>query len=422
MPARAFTFLVGLCLATIASLPVAGSEAVGDEPPKVEAYVAPGELGEVAGPDVLITAAENGRELYVFFPDSGEVQRYTEKGRTWGDPIPLRRELLRHDITFVRMDEADGRLVLSGNTGVAVFAADDGELLSQHRIFQPGDSAALPGGDFALSLTNLPHPAREGSFLARGSFGDEVPRLAIYDDDGDVAAKALIESEETTANDAVARSLRVAWGGDRVWAGELGSYQIFSFDRDLDLHDEIRDPELAWVSEAEMVAAASTDDEAESQDAADEESDAELGPEHYDESPGRDLASASAAPPPPTRVSISVEPVLADLDWGSEPGRLYVLLERESFGGNFQMDVLDPLMGEVRRSSVVIPDGADQALKQVTVGYRWVWLRGYVEGAPILRVDREALERGLGMELASSLGGVVEEENVAVTVGEEDSE
>ena len=45
--------------------------------------------------------------------------------------------------------------------------------------------SSLPRFTFMVvaSLTNLPFPGRPGQFVGRRSFGDEVPRIAVYDDD-----------------------------------------------------------------------------------------------------------------------------------------------------------------------------------------------------------------------------------------------
>jgi len=382
-------FLIVVCSFLIAWPSLGESEVREPAIPKIVAERAPGELASVRARDVLIAAGDKGRELYVYSPKTGEVQRYTEKGDAWGDPVPLHRDLLHPGMTFIRMDVSGGRLALSGSAGFAVFAADDGELIAQNRIFQPGDVAALPGGDFALSLTNLPHPLRKGAFLARGAFGDEVPRLAIYDDDGEVTAKALLESEERSPSGAVARALRVTWGERRLWAGEVGSYRIAAFDRDLDPRELLHDPGLDFQPTPLRSGAGG------------EES---APPDREVPNPGRDLGGEQRKPKPPVKTQIHVKPVMVDLDWGESPGRLYVLLDPASFGGRIQIDLFDPVMAEVRRSTIVLPDGVDQTLTQMTVGSRFVWLRGYVDGSPILRVDRTLLDQGTVVKMTGAPG------------------
>ena len=234
--------------------------------PPITAELAPDELAAIVAKDALIATADKGRELWVYLPEAAVVQRFTEKGSSWGDPIPLRIEALRHPITFIRMDINGNDIALSGHTGVAVFSARDGSLRGQRRIFQPSDVAALGAGRYALALTNVPHPVRKGSFLGRRSFGDDVPRVVVYDDDGDMEAKGLIEGEAEHPLRATARSLRLAWGDKVLWAGEIGSYRLLKLAPDLELQDQLHDPELDFTP---PVAEEASDDEQEN-DAADE--------------------------------------------------------------------------------------------------------------------------------------------------------
>lgn len=374
-------------LALLLALPASARE---PELPRLTAEVAPGELGEVEGKDVLIAADGSGREIFVYFPENTSIQRYTEKGRTWGDPIPLRVDALRHPITFIRMDAGGGRLALSGHAGLALFSARDGSLLAQHRVFQVGDVALLPNGDYAAALTNLPHPARQGSFVGRRSFADEVPRVVVYDGDGAISQKGLFEGSEGNADPsrAMARALRLSWGGDSLWAGEVGNYRVIELDRKLEQLDQVHDPEWdyqAIVAEDDTVPA--TEDRDSSATVPSDEVTKRV------RSPGRDLARQKK-PSAPSRIAIEYDPIVVDLDWGPKPGQVYWLLDRESFRGSYSIDRLDPTTGEVRRTALEMPGGFEGSPSQITVGARYVWLRGYGQDSPVLRVDRSLLDEG----------------------------
>lgn len=366
---------------------------------KARVEIAPGELAELEkAKDILIAASDNGREIFVYLPKSSTVRRFTENGQAWGDPISLKKEMLRHRIDFIRMDSSDGRLALLGHTGTAVFSDREGHLLAQHRVFQPSDVAILPGGEYAVALMNVPNPTREGSFLGRRSFGSEVPRLVIYDEDNDIAESGLLEGERKgETGRAVARSLRLSWGGDSLWAGEVGNYRVLELNGDLRLLDHLHDPELDYVS---SVLESSPDPEGASDGKrAEGEEEIKEGDGTGFRAPGRDLASQEPRDPP-TRLDARYEPVLVDLDWGPKPGRVYGLLDRGGFDGIYQVDQIDPVTGEVRRTAILLPEGFDGVLSQVASGARYLWLRGYSEDSPIFRLDRTLLENGELLDLS----------------------
>ncbi len=387
-------FVWSLAVFWLAASSLSAVEKAGTSVPRIAAELAPEELAAIVAKDALIATGDKGRELFVYLPELAVVQRYTEKGQSWGDPVPLRLEALEHPITLIRMSFSDGYIAFSGHTGAAVFSARDGSLRSQQRIFQPSDVAALPRGDFALALTNVPNPVHKGTFLARRSFGDEVPRVVIYDDDGDIVARGLIENEMEHPLPATARSLRLTWGDNALWAGELGSYRIIKLAPDLELEDQLHDSELDFTLPAAEEATVEVEQDSDTAAAEPAGSDPKLP------TPGRDLAKRPESRAL-TRISARLDrPVMVDLDWGLNPGQLYWLLDRRAFKGIYQMDVFDPGTNEVRRTAFTLPEGLDGTLTQVAVGARYVWLRGYTEGSPLFRLDRSLLNEGAVQDVA----------------------
>jgi hypothetical protein len=360
------------------------------KPRIVRAEVAERDLSDVTGKDALIATGDNGKTLYVFTPEDESIRAYSENGDRWGDPVPLTYFDSPKLPTLSRMDVGDDRVVFAGSEGVFVFDLD-GRQVAAARLFRPTDAVFLSQGAWVVGLCNLPHPAGGDRFFARGSFGDEVPRLVVYDDDFEVEATGLLEEGGPgSPNRAVARQLRLAAAGDRIYAAEIASYRLFELSKNLKIRDVVEDEDLLFVDKPSSEGAAVEGLEAPELD-----------------SFGKDLATGDPRPEPrkPGGVVVNVQRVIADVAWAKFPSRLYLLLERSDAGELHGVDQIDFLAGEARRSQIHLPDGyADLKLKQIAVGRRHVWLRGYPEDTPLFRVDRSVLEQGTLHELRTTRG------------------
>lgn len=344
---------------------------------------APHELAQLTGKDVLIAMGDRGRELFVYDPAGQELSVFDEEGRRWGDAIVLQNLDLSSLPTLINMDVDGNRVFLSGSSDLFIFSTD-GEPVWHQRLFQASDVTVLSEDRWAVALTNVPHPTKPGHFLARDAFGDEVPRVVVYDDAGEVLEVGLIEDGEVSVNTSVGRALRLTSDRKRLFAAERASYTLLSLDRKLRAQAMYRDPEMDGEE--------APSDQVTVEDA---------GPDGAEVSAmaaprSRDLSRPEADSEKAKRIDVRFEPVITDIDWGSEPSALYVLLDRESYHDRFHIDVVDVAQGRVRRTALRLPDEvASLKLKQLTVGRKYVWLRGYPADTPILCFERSVLDEGL---------------------------
>ncbi len=381
---RLLVFLVVLSAAS-----AWGVETAVTSPPIVILEIAPRDLGTAHSEgDLLLAASSGGKEIYIFDSEAGEVETFLESGEAWGDPINLAGGVSSPLHGVSRFDIRDGIMAFSAGEGVYVYS-DEGQLKHQRRIFRPGDISVLSSGSWAVSLINLPHPAVPGRFLARGEFGEEVPRIVFLDRDFELAEAGLfMEDEKVSGSAAAGRTLRLAWGGDRLYAAELANYRVSEFDRNLNLTASFSEPELFFEEGRE-----DSVDPADSGTTKLEESF-----DQKEKSLGRDLARAPKAARPGKRTvqAFHYTPVIRDIAWDQDSDRLILLIDRGIASAQHAIDMLDPLTGRVRRVLCELPEeiGQGLTLTQIAAGKRYVWLRGYDGTTPTFRVSKLDLTEG----------------------------
>ncbi len=366
-----------------------GVEPTAPSPSIVTLEIAPRDLGTVHSEgDLLLAASPGGKEIYIFDSDAGEVEIFLESGESWGERVRLVSDVssLLHRVS--RLDVRDGVMAFSAGDGVYVFS-DEGQLKHQRKIFRPGDIAVLNTSTWAVSLINLPHPAGPGRFLARGEFGDQVPRIVLLDRDFEQAEAGLfMEDEKVSGSAAAGRTLRLAWGVNRLYAAELANYRVFVLDRNLNLTASFSEPELFFEEGREDPV-----DQADSGTTKLEE-----GFDQKEKSLGRDLAQAPQAAKLVKRTvqAFHYTPVIRDIAWDQDSDRLILLIDRGVASAQNAIDLLDPLTGQVRRILCELPEeiGQDLTITQIAAGKRYVWLRGYDGTTPTLRVGKLDLTEG----------------------------
>jgi len=371
---RQFFGFLGSCL--LCFLYLAGSPSRGEA---LTLEVAPRDLRALSSADDLLITA-SGQEVILFDAASLEVHRFLESGSSWGKAKKLSAQE-QPAPRFSRLDASGGTLSFSGHRGVFLYT-DKGVPKGQMDIFQPGDIAQISTREWAVSLTNLPHPAKPGAFIGRRQFGKEIPRVIVLDRNLEVTEKGMIvEDSLLSGSAAVGQTLRLAWSGQHLYAAELASYRIYQLDRDLETQTIFNDPELAF-KEQEHIEATPEEDEAMAEAQQDLGADASRPKKAGPKAKGK-------------RLTARYTPVIRDITWDDSGKRLLILIDAAALAERPAVDLLDPSTGESRRVELRLPKGAKPVtLTQIATTRRFVWLRGYAGTSPTFRfakADFEAL-------------------------------
>lgn len=245
-----------------------------------------------------------------------------------------------------------------------------------------------------VGLQNMPPPPafREdiGKIFGRKTFGDDIPRLVLLDDDLEIRRAGLYEKElPESGSIGTARRLKVAWDGYWLYAAELGNHQIFALDKDFELQATYRDPELFLEEGINAV----------------DKKDVEETEQRYRdqvERQGKDLvpprrARREESDDPAASASVfNYQAVILDITWDHGDNRLLLLIAAGITENSQTLDILDPTTGDVRRVSLRFPAGSETTtFSQVIAGHDYLWFRSLSGEHPPYRLDRTQLfEKG----------------------------
>ncbi len=349
---------------------------------KLEA--APGELGQARAAGMLLLQA-SGHEVQLLDARAATLRRYAENGKERGTAITLRGEGGTKPTGSLSFATSGDRILLRSPTQLTL-TDDDGGFLAQEHLLFAGDLVAKKGSSWLVSLASGP---RGGLFAGHDRFGSPAPQLVEFHGKLKTGRVGLPVGEDETIseNQAVARSLHLAWAKDRLYAAELARYRIYELGSDLELRATYRDPELEREENDAEVEGLVASLESEGRKRMDRQS--------------SDATRGAAPAAKPTAVAFSYKPVIRDIAWVESSGKLIVLLQRGTVTSRPVLDLLDPASGEIERFILSFPSGqaGTQPLTQLAVGKRFLWLRAHPGEQPTWRIERSALQGGQRLTL-----------------------
>ncbi len=356
--------------------------------------IAPGELGEARSKGSLFVLTDaKGKEVLLFDSATGELRSYLETGAAWGKPVRLVEtdgEPFAPQAFRVQLD--GDQVAFAWPLGVALFKRETGELAAEDRSLDyAADVEAMPGGGWVIDRTRPPIPALERVDHER--FGGVTPRLVVVDDKLKVSRYGLAAESGRTPNASAARTLRLAAGGNRLYAVELANYKVYELDRRLKLLATFVEPSL----QLEKGVGASPDIEIQRHFRAETRQIVDRA--------GKD-AGRPASGGEVESTLFTYQAVIRDVAWDARSGQLLLLVVPGVANELGALDLLDPATGKVRRLLLRLPQGASRVeLSQLAIGFRYLWLRGHPGDGPTLRLDREALAEARAVKSVVELQG-----------------